>query len=477
MRLAADCVWTLARGGIIGAAGVAAGAAVYGALNGLRGWRARAGWALVLLPYLTPVLLVAYGYRGLGQRLVRHPGWLEAVYCTLLWLKLTPIAVLALRFAPRTISPEGTHCYRLLQDRARTSRLGMLVHGPLRGWAVGFSAVFLLAFGEFEIASLLQVRAWTVTVFDAHAGGVPLSQSVRLALLPAACEALVLGGALLLLFGGGGHPRIRAAQPAGKPCRWTRPLVIAALVAAAAAVSGVPLWTVMRGTLAGLSQVLRSVGLWNELAATTLFAAGAAACAYLVADLFLRAGRRPLAAVLAACAPGLMGTLVLALVIMAAFQMPGLRALRDSPAPLVLCLALLLLPVALMLTALAHALLPGRGIHAARLLAAAGSATVRRRGAELERRMRGSGRFWTVFLLFCWAYFDVVASSILSPSRTNPVFALLYNQMHYGQIAMLSAWVLVAFCVPIVALAVGAAVRGLARRAPLYIGRTRLRSG
>ena len=68
-----------------------------------------------------------------------------------------------------------------------SQELGCWIAGPGRAAIGAFVVVFLLAFQEFEIASLMGVTAgdahspvsWTVWLFDAHAGGVPLAESLR----------------------------------------------------------------------------------------------------------------------------------------------------------------------------------------------------------------------------------------------------------------------------------------------------------
>ena len=465
--MAADCAWSLARGGSVGLAAVLGGSVLRAALCGHRGWAARAAWALLLLPYLTPVLLVAYGYRGPAMLLIHHPVLRELGYDVVLWMRLMPVAVLALHFAPAAVSPQALHCHRLLgaggarAGRGLRAALAMVLHGPLRGWVAGFGVVFLLAFGEFEMASLFDLRPWTVALFDAQPGHLPLVESLRLAALPAACQAVVLLGVLALLFGGARRPSAEAGQarPAGRP--WVRRLGMGYLALAALAVAGVPLWVVLSGAAEGLSSALRGFALSSNVGSSVLFGAAGALVAYVGAGFFLHwegerpLGKRGLLLALGACVPGLTGALVLALLVLAAFQLPGLKALAGSPVPLIVCLGLMLLPLALVLRALLHALRPGESVHAARLLAAAPAARVRARGARILRMLFSRGRFWLVFLLFCWGYFDLTASAILAPPGTNSVFVLLHNQMHYGGGPVLSAMVLIAFLVPVVLLLIG----------------------
>src|SRR5207249_1733823 len=115
------------------------------------------------------------------------------------------------------------------------------------------------------------------------------------------------------------------------------------------------------------------------------------------------------------------------------------RAGYDSPLPLLIALTILLLPFALLLRSLLHALRAGSAIHLATLLREASRGGLRRNGGRLQWELQTRKRFWMGFLLFCWAYFDLTASSLLAPSGMTPVFVRLYNLTHYGQSAVLSA--------------------------------------
>jgi ABC-type Fe3+ transport system permease subunit len=72
-----------------------------------------------------------------------------------------------------------------------------------------------------------------------------------------------------------------------------------------------------------------------------------------------------------------------------------------------------------------------------------------RAAADLTWRLSTSGKFWAMVLLYIWAYWDLTASSILAPIGMTPVTVRLYNLMHYGQIAVLSAMTCAAFAAPI----------------------------
>jgi ABC-type Fe3+ transport system permease subunit len=83
------------------------------------------------------------------------------------------------------------------------------------------------------------------------------------------------------------------------------------------------------------------------------------------------------------------------------------------------------------------------GLHLARLMQKSHPAR------DLKWQLSTSGKFWTVVLLFVWAYWDLTASAILAPIGMTPVTVRLYNLMHYGQIAALSAMTCATFAAPI----------------------------
>lgn len=395
----------------------------------------RMAWAVLLAPYLTPTLLVGYAYGSFSLSLVRHPAANGALYAALLWLKLTPVAAVVLAFTPQSISAEALHCRRQL--RGREDWVFQWKAGCARAPMAAFALVFLFAFGEFEMASLMNVPSWTVALFDAHAGGLALGESLRLTMLPALCEAAVVGWVVWWLWRA--RPRVEAHANRGTGVRhvwlgWLH-LVVAFVV-----VFFVPAAIVLRGTMEGLAAVLQNFALGKEIGASLVFAVAATSVACVLAR------HRPAAALALA---GMFGSLVLSLVILAAVQLPVIRALRDTPVPVILALMLVLLPFAVVLRLLVEAWRPGSSLYLARLV---GGSRARR---ELVWRLKVRGQFWSAFLLFAWAYWDLTAGSILAPISMTPVTVRLYNLMHYGQTATLSAMLCVTFGAP---LAMAAAV-------------------
>jgi hypothetical protein len=240
------------------------------------------------------------------------------------------------------------------------------------------------------------------------------------------------------------------------------------MTVAAFVVTGVPAWIVGGLAAPGFADLSRRLaGTGRDVASSVAFGVACAALAYPAAGWFtardpLDPGRRRwLLGALVLAVPGLLGPLVLSFVVLGAFQLPVLRALYDTPVPLALALALLAFPLALVLRVLLEYTREREPLHAARLLVRSASGRVRRAAGRLVWELRSRPRFWIVFLVFAWGYFDMTASKILAPVRMTPVTVILYNEMHYGQNAVLSMKVLVAFGVPLAVLAAAGGARGL----------------
>src|ERR1039458_3087721 len=191
---------TLLRSLIIAALVVAAARHLQKLLADRRRPVRRAAWILLLTPYFTPVLLTGYGYANFSLSLIRHPAINTLFYSALVWWKFTPIAAVILHFTPAPISAEAIHCRRLTSAGSRFGDWTFLIRaGCARGPVAAFAVVFLCAFAEFEMASLMVVKSWTVTLFDAPAGGLALSESLCRTLGPLLCEAIAIATAFVVL--------------------------------------------------------------------------------------------------------------------------------------------------------------------------------------------------------------------------------------------------------------------------------------
>jgi ABC-type Fe3+ transport system permease subunit len=437
---------TLLRSLLVGALAVAAARLVRPLLADHRRPVRRVAWLLLLAPYFTPVLLTGYAYANFSLSLIHHPDINVIFYSALLWWKFTPIAAVILHFTPAPISEEAVHCRRLASGGAKVGDWTFRLRaGCARGPVAAFAVVFLCAFAEFEMASLMVVKSWTVALFDAHAGGLALSESLRRMAGPFLCEATAIATAFAVLGRHQVTPTRRLNRSrSGQWFAWCHLLIAFTFTLM------IPATMVLWGAIRGFSLLLENFVLSREILASLLFAAGAGTFAGLAAFGLGAAARGRQAGSLlcktilvTGLFAGLLGPLVLSLAVLAAVQLPGLISLRDTPAPLVFTLGLVLLPMALVLKRVLELTRHRSALHLTALMQK--SRAVR----ELNWRLDMGGEFWALVLLFAWAYWDLTASSILAPIGMTPVTVRLYNLMHYGQIAALSAMTCAAFAAPV----------------------------
>ncbi|MFT5131274.1 MAG: ABC-type Fe3+ transport system permease subunit, partial [Rhodothermales bacterium] len=318
------CLHALVRSVIIALLAGAAGG-VLSRLAAAR--RQRWFWGLVLAPALAPAILIGYAYSGFAFSLIRHPAWNDILYTLLCAARLAPVAVLVWVFAPRGLSPSASF---IAASTARSRRL------LLARWRPAFAAVglcFLLAFIEFEIASLMSISHWTVSLFDGQVGGLYLSAALRMALLP----SLLAGSAALLMLWLLSHQGPIANSADAAPPRTSRvatALAWAWLVFAIILLLLLPLGIVIGDATPGIPLLAGDVWLWRDTATSAGFAIIAAICAWLLASWVVERAHWRSAAIMAV--PGTSGALLLSLALLASFQLPLLRILRDTPLPLLL---------------------------------------------------------------------------------------------------------------------------------------------
>jgi hypothetical protein len=450
-------IGALVRAGGIAALSLAAALPVRDCLFATRTRRGRAAvWVLILSPWLTPALLVGYAYMPLALALVRLPGWKEAAYDFALWLRLTPVAVCALYFAPPPLTAQALHCYRLLPlAPGWKAKMIFRVRGAGRGPWAAFALVFLLAFSEFELASLWTVKTWTNSLFDAQTGGLPLTESLMLARWPLGCATAALAGALAALLRRDWlipSPDHRSTAIGKMKRRW----VWGGMAGAAAIAPGWPLARLLPEAVRGIDALSGNGGLGRDIVFSLLLAGCVAAGTWLAAG---EGMRRVLVGGICA-APGLLGGLLLSLLALALFQLPGLRAVYGTPVPLLAALMWLLLPYAMLLRVLLRRFRASSPLHLARMIG----------DRPLCWEMDGHKNFWAGFLLFCWAYFDLTAASLLAPPGLTTAPVRLYNLMHYGRSPALAAMLCATIAAPaLVALAVAPTVRAVLSRLPVRL--------
>ena len=162
--------------------------------------------------------------------------------------------------------------------------------------------------------------------------------------------------------------------------------------------------------------------------------------------------------------PGLLGSLVLSLGLLAMFQLPGLRELYDTWLPMLLGQTLAVLPFASAVVLLLLRVTDPAALHSAKLLAVSEKSRIRRQMATIRWRLT-TGRWLLGGLIIAHrCFWDVTVASILRPVQVEPVITRLYNEMHYGRTEALMSLSLFATLTP---LAIAAVVMLLSRLATI----------
>ena len=354
----------------------------------------------------------------------------EFRYGLFVWSRCALLPLLVIWLMPPSVSQEAMHCFR--QSTASWWRRRLW---ELRAWGrglwVGIALVFFFAFQEFEIATTWNMRAWTVSLFDAQTGGLALRESLRLALLP-----LILQAALIAMLAKGFHrdetpaefrgPFTRRASAALAPAMLSVVFCCAPMFFALVLTTQ---WAWRHGFKAF------DIAPWREISNSLILSAAATLCAWLIAGwIACRRGWR-----LVLMLPGLLGPLLSGLLLLALVQASPLHLLRDTAFPAVLGLALILLPYALLLRFGIEATCDRGALHIAR------SSDARRAVWHLD----GWPRLCAVLMLFCFGYGDFTINTLLAPPQFTSVSARLLNLLHYGRSDALMMMFILAFAVPL----------------------------
>ncbi len=497
MSFAAVCAWACLRSLAVAVVSLVPAWGLCRLLTEMRSGARRAVWVLILAPFFVPDVLVGYAYANAAwPSRVLNPAINETWYVMLLLFKSVPVATVLLYFSPpSSLSAEAFHCRRLALETAPRrwsayfTLAGVWLRGRARACLPAFAIVYVFAFQEFELAARLEVIVqtmstpvtWTIRVFDAQVGGLPVGESLKLTLLPVLLLAAVLVPVLLVLATDRRKPvsAAPATRRLSKPGRLGTWIYLALAVAAMCAV---PAWLVIEPAGEGLVYVVRDFAqakgrvqsVMEDIGTSVLFSIAGGIGGYWASGwLIHRDGRRgmPVGVLgLSASAPGLFGTLVLSLAVLYVIQFPGIRVVYDNDLPLLPRRVLTSLPLTCALVlwllprgVLLHVLLRGseraEPVHLAGLLRRSPSGAQRESGRELIWQMESRGRFWACALLCYWAYWDVTAPAILMPIGLTATTVRLYNLMHYSQTQLLSAMLAATMLAPLLLLLLAAGVR------------------
>ena len=411
------------------------------------------GWqlALLVLPVVFPLLLTGYAYSQMTRLLITGRWTREIWFDLLLLLRVIPIGSLLWYFSPPSPLSREAWYARVLAIRPnepRWQRFGTLtwywLQGPARAGLFAASGLFLVLFSEFELASLLATTSWTVWLFDAQAGGLSLSESLKSGAGPACCT-WVACGALPWMFAT--QPLHSAAHSANeKPVSLAIRLTCWTYLAMAWGLMVLyPCVLIGRETFSGLLALLANSVQARGLAQGILVASGNALIAGVIVDmtahyLVSRAGQqRWVRATVIASGLGLCGSLVISLLLVGLFQQAWLKQFYDTPLPLLIGLILWLLPRAILLQAMLQAIRSPIAEHSARLLLAGNNAQQSRGAREILWHMHGRNAILVRLLLCHWAYWELTLPHILNPAGLVTAPERLYIDMHFGRNAVLTA--------------------------------------
>jgi hypothetical protein len=462
----------------------------------LRGWQWWIAFTLLAAPSVWPHLVTGYCHANSTRLWIDsvHPSLgSEALYALLVLGYLLPLAVGLLHITPRSdLDRRERYVFRLLGRKAgdfrNPSSIGFLrpiadrfllsmrftrqdwlrinVWDPLKSWLPIGLVLSLIAFQEFDLASALGILTWTVYLFDAQVGGLPWSAALQQALIPLLMQ---LAAVIPLVFWFVGFQR--------KTDPWQRPessgnrnsldsVSWVCLGASFMLFCGYPgIWILCRA-LPGWGRALANTSLrWDILLGMSV-ATISAMSAYVVARVVHKS--RMLAILWSL--PGLLGAMTASLGVLAAFQISAFHAWYQTPIPWWLGLTLLVLPRAILCVAILASWQSSPSHHLAILLCKSSNAIQVRSGWRLRRASEWLPIFTCIAVLAYWGYLDVTTAAILAPTGVVPAPARLYNLMHYGQSAVLSAMTIEATLVPLVVLALA---RVLAPRFEILIERFR----
>jgi ABC-type Fe3+ transport system permease subunit len=440
--------------------------------------RSRFWWMLlVLCPLVAPDLIVGYGYRSFELSLLHRPSLNHCFYFVLALLKFLPAAaVMRICSPPDPMSKSALHCARLASDNCSDwlQFRNLELKAGLRAYLPVLGIVFLLTMQEFEIASLLQIPAWTVHLFDSQAGGLNSHSSLWLLVLPVVVQAAVL---VPLIWWGISNsrqaaPRWRLTDVSSGETTW--PGLFIATVAAVLT-WGFPLAVVSLSGISGMGGVVR-----NEILiqSTILDLVASVAVAVPSAVLSLVLARK-LGQILSDSAsarnfvvrklqpamlslfvvPGLFGSLAVSIAVLVAVQQPPLTALRATVWPMALALVIFLVPRALVLTLLVPTFRPSESSHLAKLLGASIDRRLLKNAATLNWWYECRPLFLVTALLFYWSLANLTTSALLCPptipllsfdGNIVPLPVRLYKFIHQGRTATLSVMALLSVVGPLV---------------------------
>tara|TARA_R110002111_G_scaffold153375_1_gene220182 strand:- start:146931 stop:148397 length:1467 start_codon:yes stop_codon:yes gene_type:complete len=461
MSLATICGVTVLRSLVISVIGVFISRHLSPLLNAGNSKHSYLLFGLILAPFLVPELIVGYAWSLISLKLVHYPFSIELIYSGLVLLKVVPVGIVCFYFsAPTVISPEADFIRNRLRSTSAPisgmkSQWSFFLWKTLMRTFPVWAMLFLLTFQEFEMASLIYRDSWTVWIFDAQAGGVPISETVPFLVGPLLVELLIIAGVLLLFR------RLQHQSPLNRRDQIQRGSLCGAILSWGYLLTAFLIVVVIPFSLTGWGGVLslgnlfqnqlQLAGIVRECAWGLLYGISAGIAAWGLAAFFFSKKQPRYLKVLGflCCLPGLCGSLTLALVMATLFLTEFGHRIYDTPIALFIALVFYLFPRAAFLKLIFSARWQNDSLFLAELLSHSKNHQQAIKGGHLHWAVQGKMQYGAVVILSFWAYWDVTINSILAPNNTMSSSVRLYGLMHYGQNSILSAMTFLSLCIPI----------------------------
>lgn len=440
---------------------------------------------LAVFPFFLPELLIGFNYRltvtqlTSGSSPIVAAACTEALYSLLMFSRCLAVGVAISMLLPRTsATEESQHSWGMLRRSMPSATwwqgwLRLKIFGSWQTSFVAWSAMALVGFQEFETAALMQIDqypiSWSVWLFDAHVARLPLWDSLQMMIGPLLCELAMLCPAFCVLFlrpSSGDSGDISDHKLGRRPTHWTSVRFSALLTPGVVLFAMWPLINNFLPIVRGGMLMLHSATFKQssgQILTSTAFAIGATVLSMGIAYQFCSAihrrvdfikirerqglSRRFFLLLFATLLlPGLLGSLVLSLTLLAMFQLPVLRGLYDTWLPMLLGQTLAILPFAMGVVLMLMQTSDPAASHSAKLLELSGETRIHRQSANILWRLT-TGRWLLGGLIIAHrCFWDVTVASILRPVELEPVITRLYNEMHYGRTeALMSLSIFAAF--------------------------------
>ena len=479
MSLAETCWWTLLRTLFLCLIALPVVSINERWLRGLSDLKRRFALIALMAPFLFPELLVGYAFRNIA---IATPNWAESLCSCVLFVRIVPVGVVVLIGSPPpTMNSAAIHCRQLiLKSNSYSLRQWNLLFqcywcGPIKRALPALSLMSLVAFQEFELAALFQTSSWTDWFITAQRFGLNRKEMLGNAIYPLLMQLPMLLGAMVWLIRKSSVSSDAGNGPQSSLSLLDRYLIIiyltGSLIIGCVAPLAVIAWNFPNGLRFILQQSAEWAGLGREiLIATAISICGGLASWY--ATNFLLDNKRSAGRWYwiryGAFFPGLFGSLLLSLTAVSVFQQPWFRAFYDTPIPWLLALLVWLMPRALLLWFWIDEVTRTESVHLVEMMANAdvfltghrdqsnADPKLHDQSLRIHRllfRLRDQPRLLGMGLLCYWAYLDLSTAYLLAPSGMPSGLVRLYNFMHFGRSAAISAESMVFFGAPLIATA------------------------